>query len=285
MAIFMTIPDIKSRLSIQQVLSHYGFVLNQTNRLLCPWHEDKTPSLQIFPKTNSWTCFSSKCQAGSGDAIEFCVRMEGNKHRGIQVAESLVTGEASLTPARSDSGPALSRIAVLSKVAQESKAHFKKVAKARQYLQQRGLDLDKLEAAGMPVGYMGSETGKGWNEALQQSALQLGILRKSKNGKVVPAFRQCVLFFLKNAQDQSVGLYGRSIQADAGSKSGTGAQVEHLYLSGQHQGLYPHYPHHLATYLILTESVIDAATLAQHTDYQVLALYGTQGLTAEHQGD
>ena len=33
---------------------------------------------------------------------------------------------------------------------------------------------------------------------------------------------------------------------------------------------------------MLTESVIDAATLVQHTDYQVLALYGTNGFTEEH---
>ena len=31
------------------------------------------------------------------------------------------------------------------------------------------------------------------------------------------------------------------------------------------------------------ESIIDAASIAQHTDYAVLALYGTNGFTGEHE--
>ncbi|MBV8252024.1 MAG: toprim domain-containing protein [Chitinophaga sp.] len=75
-----------------------------------------------------------------------------------------------------------------------------------------------------------------------------------------------------------MSLYGRSISNNDNER--------HFYLSGR-SGLYPCYPSSGATRLILTESVIDAASLLQapalSMDYEVLALYGTNGLTAEHE--
>src|SRR5690606_15003878 len=48
------------------------------------------------------------------------------------------------------------------------------------------------------------------------------------------------------------------------------------------KGLYPGYPKAETKMLILTESIIDAATILKYTDYKVLAMYGTNGLTSEH---
>ncbi len=60
----MDIPDIKTRLTIKEVLEHYHLIPDKSNRLLCPFHDDKTPSLQVYPKTNTWTCFSTNCSSG-----------------------------------------------------------------------------------------------------------------------------------------------------------------------------------------------------------------------------
>jgi CHC2 zinc finger len=80
----MEIQDIKERLSITQVLRHYGLQSDKNNRLLCPFHNDKTPSLQIYPKTNTFCCFSSNCSAGTGDAIQFIQLKENcSKHEAI----------------------------------------------------------------------------------------------------------------------------------------------------------------------------------------------------------
>jgi DNA primase len=73
---YMRIAEIKSVLSITEVLAHYGLSLDRWNRVCCPWHDDKRPSLQVYPKTNTWTCFSTKCSAGSGDVVEMIQRME-----------------------------------------------------------------------------------------------------------------------------------------------------------------------------------------------------------------
>lgn len=86
----MEIKDIKAALSIQTVLNHYNLSPDRNHRLNCPWHDDKTPSLQIYPRTNTWTCFSSNCSAGSGDTIEMIQKMEKRtKHEALKKAAEL----------------------------------------------------------------------------------------------------------------------------------------------------------------------------------------------------
>jgi len=41
----MTIEEIKNQLTLSQVLTHYNLTPDKNNRLCCPWHKDKTPSL------------------------------------------------------------------------------------------------------------------------------------------------------------------------------------------------------------------------------------------------
>jgi DNA primase len=88
--------------------------------------------------------------------------------------------------------------------------------------------------------------------------------------------RGCITFPLKNEKGDIVSLYGRSVRSTGGN---------HFY-SKNRTGLYPGYPNQGAKKLILTESVIDTATLLNNKDvtesYALLSLYGTNGLTAEH---
>jgi hypothetical protein len=87
-----------------------------------------------------------------------------------------------------------------------------------------------------------------------------------------------------------VSLYGRSILESKSLPSGTqqaGAHRavplgRHFYTSNT-VGLYPGYPGSDTELLILTESVIDSATLLSWTDRNTLALYGTNGFKAEHE--
>jgi len=84
----MTIPQIKSSLSIIDVLNRFNLKIDNNNRVLCPFHDDKIPSLQIYPKTNSFCCFSTKCKAGSGDALELLHKLNGKgKHAAIEMAK------------------------------------------------------------------------------------------------------------------------------------------------------------------------------------------------------
>jgi hypothetical protein len=80
----------------------------------------------------------------------------------------------------------------------------------------------------------GPTLAKTWNKQLQESGLQLGILKESRQNTVVPKFKNCVLFFTKNEKGQIIDIYGRSINPNGEGK--------HFYLSGKHQGIYPSYP-------------------------------------------
>jgi len=44
----------------------------------------------VYPKTNTWTCFSSNCSAGSGDQVDFIMKLEEtSKHEAIMKAKEL----------------------------------------------------------------------------------------------------------------------------------------------------------------------------------------------------
>jgi hypothetical protein len=63
----------------------------------------------------------------------------------------------------------------MGKLMQESRGSFKRTTAAREYLLSRNLDLDKTQA-----GYLNPDLGKGWNVKLKESAISLGILRRSR---------------------------------------------------------------------------------------------------------
>lgn len=64
----MEIKSIKKYLNIQTALQYYGLQLNEHDMLCCPFHEEKKPSLKVYPKTGTFHCFG--CNA-TGDQIEF----------------------------------------------------------------------------------------------------------------------------------------------------------------------------------------------------------------------
>jgi DNA primase len=203
----MEIQEIKQRLSLFKVLHHYGLKPDKHDMLVCPFHEDKSPSLKIYTKTNTFHCFG--CSA-TGDGIQFIELFEKlSKHEAIEKAKTLVDPNYTVTPKpmeQTEEKDILPRLAVLGKVAMDCKATFKRAEKAREYLKSRKLDPDKMN-----VGYIGTDLGKGWNRQLQESALQLGILKQIKPESYAPKFKNCVLFFTKNEKGQVIDLYGRSV--------------------------------------------------------------------------
>ena len=85
----MEISEIKAKLTLKEVLNHYGLKPDAQNRLNCPFHDDKTPSMQVYHKTGTVCCFSSNCQTHgkSLDVIDFIMRYEKiTKHQAIVLA-------------------------------------------------------------------------------------------------------------------------------------------------------------------------------------------------------
>src|SRR5690554_7852357 len=89
----MEISDIKANLRIETVLSHYGLQVDKNNMIKCAFHDDKTPSMQVYPKTNTVFCFSSNCRLNGKaiDQIDFILHKENcTKHEAIQKAKSML---------------------------------------------------------------------------------------------------------------------------------------------------------------------------------------------------
>ena len=251
----MEIQDIKSRLTITDVLAHYGIKPDRNNRVKCPWHDDKTPSLQIYPATNTWTCFSSNCAAGSGDAIEMIAKMERcTKHEALIKATEMVGGIVSKPKDE------ITRSAILIKYYQGSLSSISHSVHGKAYAAKRNLDYNKLG-----FGFCGHDIGKTWSTELQISLEKTGLLK----------IRNCLIFPMRDRENQIASIYGRSINPNP--------NVKHFYLLGGFRGLYPSYPKAETKKIILVESIIDAATVKQYTSYEVLALYGTNGFTTEHE--
>lgn len=271
----MDIADIKQQLSIDRALDHYGLKPDKNNRLHCPFHPDHTPSMQIYPQTNTFCCFSSNCTAGTGDVIQFIELMEKcTRHEALMKATTLAQGSQPLPP--TPTTPTIDDLtteAILAKVFSYYKRGLPSTKKAVAYLQQRCLDYTKLELA-YNSGGLHVESK---NHHLVNSMTGAGLLKLNPNHGHKVWAKDCIWFPLKGSDGKVISLYGRSISNDEDSR--------HFYLPNR-KGLYPGYPNPSTTKLIITESIIDAASLLQQSSitesFSILALYGTNGFTEEH---
>ena len=76
------ISQIKDRLDIVDVVSQY-VVLKKSGANywgLCPFHNDKKPSMSVSPTRGIFKCFS--CGAG-GDALNFLVRIQNREYKDV----------------------------------------------------------------------------------------------------------------------------------------------------------------------------------------------------------
>ncbi len=261
------------------VLQYYNLKPDKHNRICCPFHDDKTPSMQVYYKTQTAYCFSSNCKTHgkSLDVIDFIMHKENqDKHNAILKAAGMLNGHS--VPAATNQTP--SRSDILAKMFTYFKNAVHNSSPAKQYIESRKLDYEKLE-----IGYNSGQFHHGArkDETLIKQCLQVGILQDagliSKTGDKAyrPFGKWCIVFPLKNKANQITGLYFRSTINDTDKR--------HYYLENR-QGLYPCYPKPETEKLILTEAIIDTASLLLVPEivskYSVLACYGTNGLTDEH---
>ncbi|WP_413514172.1 CHC2 zinc finger domain-containing protein, partial [Myroides odoratus] len=273
----MEISEIKAQLSLAMVLHHYGLKPDKQSRLHCPFHEDKTPSMQVYYKTQTAYCFSSNCKTHgkSMDVIDFVMHQENTTK-----SQAINTCKAILGYQEGGKNTVLSTANFLGGMYQYFKNAVHNSKPARDYLQQRGLDHKKIE-----VGYNGGQFHHGTRkeEQLISQCVDVGLLldkgiisRTGEKGYGVFG-KWCIVFALKNKENAVTGFYFRSTLDKKDAK--------HYYLKNR-KGLYPGYPDVNTKKLILTESIIDAASLLQINtiteQYSVLACYGTNGLTGEY---
>src|SRR5690554_5041634 len=132
-------------------------------------------------------------------------------------------------------------------------------------------DFEKMQSS-----FVASSTARKYAESRNLDWKSLEIGYNAFKSSRFNYLRGCITFPLKNEKGDILSLYGRSVRSTGGN---------HFY-SKNRNGLYPGYPNRGTKKLILTESVIDTASLLNNKDvtesYALLSLYGTNGITAEH---
>jgi DNA primase catalytic core len=282
---------LKKEISVQRLAEARGIKLHRHGADLlglCPFHDDRSPSLVITPAKNLWHCLGA-CNMG-GTAIDWVMKAQGVSFRhAIELlrADYFPLAAAPVQPVKQSTVPKLpppvardadDRALLLQTVDYYSRT-LKQSPEALKYLSSRGLqsseiiDRFKLGFANRTLGY-GLEGKNRVAGAEMRGRLQkLGILRESGhehfNGSVVvPVF---------NASGEVVEMYGRKITARL--REGTPL---HLYLPGEHRGVWNEEALIASKEIILCEALIDALTFWVAGHRNVTASYGVNGFTADH---
>ncbi len=241
----MEITHIKENLNISAVLAHYGLKSDKNSRLLCPFHEDTNPSMQVYPKTNTVYCFSSNCKLHGKaiDTIDFMMHKENiTKHEALKKATDMISPQTETQVKTIQAEPL--REKNLNEIFKQLQNNISKSPQAKEYLQNRNLDLTKLE-----IGY---------------------------NASYYKNLKHCIVFGLRDINNTITSLYGRSIYNNTDQKH---------YYQANRKGIYPGYPKENTTKIIIAESIIDTASLLQiksiNENYSIISAFGTNGLNEE----
>jgi DNA primase len=279
----MEITEIKQKLSLESILKIYLIKIDKNNMVKCPFHDDNTASLQVNLEKNFYKCHAC---GKKGDQIQW-VQDYGNltKHEALLKCVDLI-GE--LEPVNYEPITKIEmaitqreRIQFLEKIFSSFRNGLNSSSPAKEYCKQRNLDSAKLE-----IGFNSGQFHHGVrkDERLIENALAVGLLldkglKSNTNEKAYSVFgNKSIVFPLKDRENQIVSLYFRSTINEK--------EAKHFYLKNR-QGLYPNYPKQNTKKLILTESIIDCASLLQiepiAKSYSLIVCYGTNGLNEEIQ--
>jgi DNA primase len=208
----------------------------------CPFHDDNTASMQVNLEKNFYKCHAC---GKKGDQIQL-VQDYGSltKHEALLKCAQMI--ESNNPTAEINEKPKPNQNINYQEIFTKLKPKLNQSIKAKEYLKQRNLNPSILEIA-------------------------------YNTGKEFDKLKCCLIFPLKNENNEIISLYGRSIYDNP--------EAKHFYTTNR-QGLYPNYPKPTTIKLILTEAIIDTATLLQIESitetYEILSCYGTNGLTNEY---
>jgi DNA primase len=270
------IESIKRSVDLKTLVESKGIQLKKNGKGyfgLCPFHDDKTPSLSINTSENLWQCFG--CDKG-GDVIRFVELFDKVDFKEAVKRLSDNGFKASVKKKNSTfSEPKKLKIKekkLLARVVSYYQHTFAEDTAGIDYLKNvRGIT-DNQSLTDFGAGYANGTLNEILpdDDEIIKSLKSIGILNKKGN----EIFYNCVVFPLYDQSGAVVNLYGRNINDDNG--------VNHLYLPGTRSGLVNRQAVKRSQTIILSESVIDALTLYDQGFKNVMPIYGTNGLTDDH---
>jgi DNA primase len=223
----MGISEIKQRLNILKVLSHYNIKPDKNSRICCPFHDDKTPSMQVYEKTGTVYCFSGSCKTHgkSLDVIDFIMNKEGiTKHEALKKAAGLVsvaTPGPEFTSRNHDTSQAVDtdimpRAELMGAFFRFCENTIKTSKPAKTYMQSRGLWQATPTVYGAEMGFNSGtfHVRDNGGKELVASCLHYGLIKERHGRDGHTAFaRNSLAFPLRDENGQITSLYFRSIHS------------------------------------------------------------------------
>jgi DNA primase len=219
---------VKDAADIVEIVSVYTDLRRRGERFegLCPFHEERTPSFSVDPREKLYYCFG--CGSG-GDLFRFVQEKEG---LGFPEAVEALADRYGLEIERESEDPraeeARKRRARLGDLLERTADFYakylwdsKEAAKARDYLESRGLGEEVLRAFG--VGYGPSA----WDQVLTRgqsagfgvSELQAtGLVQKGQKGGHYDRFRARIMFPVRDPRGRVEGFGARALRPETKPK-------------------------------------------------------------------
>jgi DNA primase len=282
---------LKTQISLLRLVEAQGHAPKKQGKdyvISCPFHEEATPSLIISPKNNLFHCFG--CDA-AGSVIDWVMKTRGVSFRFaceiLQEDAGLVAESGTQTVAQNTTTKLAAPLAANASKQQAIKGvmdyyhqTLKQSPEALEYLAKRGLnnpeliDTFKLGYANRTLGYRLPEKNRKTGKELRGQLQEIGLLRQSGHEH----FNGSIVVPITDANQQVSEVYGRKI---LGTRLRKGTPM-HLYLPGQHHGVWNAQALTATDEMILCEALIDAMTFWCNGFRNVTASYGTSGFTDDH---
>jgi len=236
---------------------------------LCPFHDDREPSLIVAPKKQLWNCLGA-CSEG-GDVYKWVMKSEGIGFREAHERLQLMQGTPGVE--REDDPRSVDPIWL-----ERATAHYHRrlveTPAAQDYLSSRGIVAPEF-ATTFRIGYADGTLLQIISAEGRAALKRIGVI--TENGRELMS--GCVIFPLVDAANgRVVSLYGRRCGKEEALYRGA---ARHLYLPGPRRGVFNPQGARNADEVIVTESVIDAAAVWSAGLRNVMPAYGVNGLTDE----
>ena len=280
---------IKRTTDIVQVVASYGIALKKVGQDhvgLCPFHDDHHPSLRVTPGKGLFRCPS--CQA-TGNVIQFVAKREGISEReaGLKLLTAIPdvhrgAGARPPVPANGKTNGAQPLLEERAQVLLERalaiyQKHFTDQPEGRAYLTGRGIGNAGLwERHG--VGYCDGRLPELLpnDERVRGELKTLGLLLPDGRER----FAGCVVFPVRDAEGHLTTLYGRRAQVALPNAASMPKENRHRFLPGRPTGLWNAAALKTHAHVVLVESVIDGLSVELAGSANVVAVQGTNGLSA-----
>ena len=276
------INEVRNSNNILDVVSQY-VVLKRSGRSysgLCPFHREKSPSFFVSPDKQIFHCFG--CGEG-GDVFGFIRKIENVtfKEAVEQLAErahitlpTLINDEKEMK--LQQLRDKVYKINSIASNFYQKNLLTQRAKQAQEYVKKRKMDRYTLETFG--IGFAGSfdelyqELKKeGFNdEEILASKL---VLKSEKNGRMYDAFRNRLMFTIKDVRDRVIAFGGRALDNSKPKYINSPDTV--VYNKGRHLFALNIAKKSQEKSIMLVEGYMDAISLHQRDVHNVVASLGT----------